>query len=43
MSIFTWIRERPKSLASVATVGAAAITVTTLALVYDGNPAPKSI
>ncbi|MFB7249075.1 hypothetical protein ACFCYE_00005, partial [Microbacterium sp. NPDC056234] len=38
MKLLSWVRERPKTLASAAAVTAAAVTITTLALSYEGNP-----
>ncbi|MDW4573578.1 Ig-like domain-containing protein [Microbacterium sp. M3] len=38
MSSFTWLRARPRALASAGAVTAAAVTITTLAFVYEGLP-----
>ncbi|HWV50531.1 MAG TPA: Ig-like domain-containing protein, partial [Microbacterium sp.] len=38
MKLLSWVRARPRTLASTAVVTAAAVTITTLALTYDGNP-----
>ncbi|KZE89526.1 Ig-like domain-containing protein [Microbacterium sp. TNHR37B] len=38
MRSFAWLRARPRTLASVAVVGAAAVTLGTLAFVYEGSP-----
>ena len=41
MKALTWMRARPRQLASAAAVAAAAVTVTTLAFSYQGNPTTK--
>ncbi|WZO58039.1 Ig-like domain-containing protein [Microbacterium sp. LWH10-1.2] len=41
MKALSWMRARPKTLASAAGVAAAAIAITTLAFAYDGNPTTK--
>jgi len=38
MSSFAWLRARPRTLASAGVVSAAAVAITTLAFVYQGNP-----
>ena len=38
MRSFTWLRARPRALASAGAVTAAAVTITTLAFVYQGVP-----
>ncbi|MFB7252577.1 hypothetical protein ACFCYE_17860, partial [Microbacterium sp. NPDC056234] len=38
MKVLSWVRARPKTLASAAAVTAGVVTITTLALAYDGNP-----
>ena len=38
MKSFTWLRARPRALASAGAVTAAAVTITTLAFVYQGVP-----
>ncbi|MGF6824132.1 hypothetical protein M2317_003061, partial [Microbacterium sp. ZKA21] len=38
MKVLSWVRARPKTLASTAVVTAVAVAITTLALTYDGNP-----
>ncbi|WP_438354542.1 Ig-like domain-containing protein [Microbacterium sp. CJ88] len=38
MTSFAWLRARPKALASAGAVTAAAVTITTLAFVYQGLP-----
>ncbi len=38
MKSFAWLRARPRTLASVGVVGAVAVTLGTLAFVYEGNP-----
>ncbi|KAF2420671.1 Ig-like domain-containing protein, partial [Microbacterium sp. B35-30] len=38
MRSFTWLRARPRTLASAGAVTAAAVTITTLAFVYQGVP-----
>ena len=38
MSSFAWLRARPRALASAGAVTAAAVTITTLAFVYQGVP-----
>jgi hypothetical protein len=38
MKSFAWLRARPRTLASVGVVSAVAITLGTLAFVYEGNP-----
>ncbi len=38
MTSFAWLRARPRTMASVGAVAAAAVTLGTLALVYDGKP-----
>ncbi len=38
MKSFAWLRARPRTLASVGAVAAVAVTVGTLAFVYEGNP-----
>jgi len=41
MKAFTWMRARPKTLASAAGVTAGVIAITTLALSYQGYPTTK--
>lgn len=38
MKSFSWLRARPRALASAGAVTAAAVTITTLAFVYEGLP-----
>lgn len=38
MKSFAWLRARPRTLASVGVVGAVAVTLGTLAFVYEGSP-----
>lgn len=38
MTSFAWLRARPRALASAGVVTAAAVAITTLAFVYQGNP-----
>ncbi|MGF6824730.1 hypothetical protein M2317_003668, partial [Microbacterium sp. ZKA21] len=38
MKVLSWVRARPKTLASAAAVTAGVVTITTLAFAYDGNP-----
>lgn len=38
MRSFTWLRSRPRTLASAGAVTAAAVTLTTMAFVYQGLP-----
>ncbi|REJ08569.1 hypothetical protein DY023_00970, partial [Microbacterium bovistercoris] len=38
MKALSWLRMRPRTLASAAAVTVGAVTITTLALAYDGNP-----
>ena len=38
MPSFAWLRARPRALASVGIVGALAVTIGTLAFVYEGKP-----
>ena len=38
MKALSWVRARPKALASAAAVTAGVVTITTLALAYDGKP-----
>ena len=38
MRSFAWLRDRPRTLASAGAVTAAAVTITTLAFVYQGLP-----
>ena len=38
MRSFTWLRSRPRTLASAGAVTAAAVTITTMAFVYQGLP-----
>ncbi len=38
MKSFAWLRARPRTLASVGGVAVAAVTLGTLAFVYEGNP-----
>src|SRR5689334_1541215 len=38
MSSFAWLRARPRALASAGAVTAAAVAITTMAFVYQGNP-----
>ncbi|GAB3598350.1 Ig-like domain-containing protein [Microbacterium tumbae] len=38
MKALSWVRSRPKTLASAAAVTAGVVTITTLALAYEGNP-----
>ena len=41
MKALTWVRSRPKTLASAAGVAIGAITLTTMAVAYDGLPTTK--
>ena len=41
MKILTWMRARPKALASAAAVVAGTVAVTTMAITYQGNPTTK--
>ncbi|WP_300267462.1 Ig-like domain-containing protein [Microbacterium sp.] len=41
MKALSWLRAKPKTVASVATVSIAAVALTTLAFAYDGNPTTK--
>ncbi len=38
MTSFAWLRARPRALASAGVVTAAAVAITTMAFVYQGNP-----
>ncbi|WP_417562949.1 hypothetical protein, partial [Microbacterium sp.] len=38
MSLSAWLRAHRRALASVCVVAVGAVTVTTLAVVYQGNP-----
>src|SRR6478736_392685 len=38
MRSFAWLRARPRTLASAGVVSAAAVAITTMAFVYQGNP-----
>ncbi|MGW8482240.1 Ig-like domain-containing protein [Microbacterium sp. NPDC055903] len=38
MKALSWVRARPKTLASAAAVTAGLLTITTLAFAYEGNP-----
>ncbi|UJP09190.1 Ig-like domain-containing protein [Microbacterium sp. KUDC0406] len=38
MKALSWVRTRPKTLASAAAVTVGVVTITTLAMAYDGNP-----
>lgn len=38
MKSFAWLRSRPRAVASLSVVTAAAVAITTMAFVYEGNP-----
>lgn len=38
MTSFAWLRARPRALASAGVITAAAVAITTMAFVYEGNP-----
>ncbi|WP_127473771.1 Ig-like domain-containing protein [Microbacterium sulfonylureivorans] len=38
MKSFAWLRSRPRAVASVSVLTAAAVAITTMAFVYEGNP-----
>ena len=38
MRSFTWLRARPRTLASIGVVSAAAVTLGILAFTYEGKP-----
>ncbi|MGO2518512.1 MAG: Ig-like domain-containing protein [Microbacterium sp.] len=41
MKALSWLRAKPKTVASAASVTIAAVAITTLAFVYEGNPTTK--
>src|SRR5690554_3588913 len=41
MKALSWLRAKPKTVASVASVSIAAVAITTLAFAYEGNPTTK--
>ncbi|PRB10323.1 hypothetical protein CQ047_07560 [Microbacterium sp. MYb72] len=41
MKALSWVRTRPKTLASAAAVTVSAVAITTMAFAYDGNPTTK--
>lgn len=41
MKALSWLRAKPKTVASAASVTIAAVAITTLAFTYDGNPTTK--
>ena len=38
MKSFAWLRSRPRAVASASIITAAAVAITTMAFVYEGNP-----
>ena len=38
MKSFAWLRARPRAVASTGVLTAAAVAITTMAFVYEGNP-----
>jgi hypothetical protein len=41
MKVLSWMRARPKALASAAAVVAGTVAITTMAFAYEGNPTAK--
>ncbi|HZU93025.1 MAG TPA: hypothetical protein VFF85_05325, partial [Microbacterium sp.] len=41
MKVLSWMRARPKALASAAAVAAGAVALTSMAFAYQGNPTAK--
>src|SRR4051794_5900089 len=41
MKALSWMRAKPKTIASAAGVTAAVMAIATMAFVYDGNPTTK--